>query len=151
MKLTDILTRDCILVPMEATDKWQAIRQLVHALAVKNKCTDEDKLLQAILDREAIRSTGIGQGLAVPHGKSDACSQLVMALGIPAEPIDFQSRDSEPARIIVLLASPPDQTGPHIQALARVSRLMLMNDFRSTILNAKTAAEAHDIIARFEA
>lgn len=151
MKLTDILTRDCILVPLQAREKGEAIRELVHALAARNKCTDEQKLLKAVMDREGIRSTGIGQGLAVPHGKSDACTGLVMALGIPSQPIDFQSRDAQPAEIIALLASPHDQTGPHIQALARISRLMLMNDFRSSLATAKTAEEVYDVLSRFDA
>jgi mannitol/fructose-specific phosphotransferase system IIA component (Ntr-type) len=103
-----------------------------------------------VLDRENTRSTGIGNGLAVPHGKCPGCPHLVMAVGRSAEPIDFQSMDGQPVRLIVLLASPPDETGPHIQALARISRLMLMEDFRDAVLHARTSAEIYETIARHE-
>ena len=151
MKLAEILSPECILVPMKAADKPQAIRELVHAIAAGGKCTDEQEMLDAVFAREAIRSTGIGHGLAVPHGKCHCCDDLVMALGKPATPIDFESKDGKPAEIIVLLASPHDKTGPHIQALARISRLMLMDEFRSAISEAGTAGDVHNIISRFEA
>lgn len=150
MKLTDILSLDCILAPMDAKDKSEAIRQLVHVLRESGKCSDEEKLLKAVFDREAIRSTGIGQGLAVPHGKSGCCDRLVMALGKPAERLDFDSRDGKPVDIVVLLASPLDQTGPHIQALARISRLMQMEDFHCAISTAQTAEEIYKLIVESE-
>jgi len=150
MKLTDILAADCVKVPMEATDKTGAIRELVDLLAERGRISDRDELLQAVLDREKIRSTGIGKGLAVPHGKCGACPELVMAVGKPAKPIDFDSKDGQPVDLIVLLASPPDQTGPHIQALARISRLMLIDAFRSAIAKARSAEEVYGIIAGYE-
>ncbi|MHC4608887.1 MAG: PTS sugar transporter subunit IIA, partial [Planctomycetota bacterium] len=125
MKLTDLLSPACVRVPLEATDKVGAITELLDLLGENGKLRDRDAVLQAVLAREATRSTGIGYGLAVPHGKSPACPRLAIAIGKPAKPIDFESKDGEPVNIIVLLASPPDQTGPHIQALARISRLML--------------------------
>ncbi len=151
MKLTEILSPECILAHMQASDKSEAIRHLVHVIAEAGKCNNEQKLLKAVFDREAIRSTGIGHGLAVPHGKCDCCDELVMALGKPVPPIDFESKDDQPAEIIVLLASPLDKTGPHIQALARISRLMLMNEFRSAMSQADTAKEIYEIIAKSEA
>ncbi len=151
MKLTDILSVECILAPMEASDKPTAIRQLVHALAVSGKCPDEQGMLTAVMEREAIRSTGIGKGLAVPHGKCANCDGLIMALGKPKVAIDFDSKDGLPARVIALLVSPPDQTGPHIQALARISRLMLMDDFRDAMNQACSSADILNVIARFEA
>lgn len=150
MELKDTLTPECMLVPMEATDKSDAIRQLVHLLAEKGKCHDEEELLKAVFDREAIRSTGIGQGLAVPHGKCNSCDRLIMALGKPAEPIDFDSKDGQPVDIVVLMASPLNQTGPHIQALARISRLMQMATFRTAISQAQSADEVHKLIADAE-
>ncbi len=150
MKLTDILTSDRIVARMEVTDKSEAIRTLVHLVFTSGKCSDEEKLLEAVFDREAVRSTGIGHGLAVPHAKCDCCDELVMALGRPIPPIDFESNDGRPAEIVVLLASPIDQRGPHVQALARISRLMLMDDFRSAISSADTAETIYKIISRAE-
>ena len=151
MLLTQILTVDRILARMEASDKYEAIRQLVQAVCLSGTCSDEQKLLKAVLDREAIRSTGIGRGLAVPHGKSDCCDELVMSLARPVSPIDFESQDRQPVDVIVLLASPANKTGPHIQALARISRLMLLSDFRKAIAQADSAESIFEIIKRAEA
>ncbi len=150
MKLTDILSSDRIVARMEVADKSEAIRTLVRLVTASGKCSDEDELLKAVFDREAIRSTGIGHGLAVPHGKCACCDELVMALGRAVPPIDFESKDGRPAEIVVLLGSPIDQTGPHVQALARISRLMLMDGFRSAIASADNAEAIFEIISKAE-
>ena len=151
MRLTDILSRACVRVPLKAADKTGVITELVDLLAEAGKITDRDAVLRAVLDREATRSTAIGYGLAVPHGKSPGCPKLTIALGRAAKPIDFESKDGQPANIIVLLASPPEQTGPHIQALARISRLMLMEPFRQALAEAPTADALYEIVRRHEA
>ncbi len=150
MKLSEILSPACIRVPMLSTEKTDAIGELVDVLADCGKLGDRDAVLRAVLDREETRSTGIGFGLAVPHGKSKACPGLVMALGLPKSPIEFESSDGEPVEVIALLASPPDKTGPHIQALARISRLMLVGKFRKEVLAAQSADEAYSILVRHE-
>ncbi|MCH7813899.1 MAG: PTS sugar transporter subunit IIA [Planctomycetes bacterium] len=150
MKLTDILSRSCVLVPIKASDKTGAIAELVDLLVENGRITDREHVLKAVLEREQMRSTGIGYGLAVPHGKSPACPELAIAVGKPAEPIDFGGKDGQPANILVLLASPPDQTGPHIQALARISRLMLIEHFRKSLADAATADELWEVIRRHE-
>ena len=150
MKLIDILSRSCIRVPLNATEKEAAITELVDLLLEAGKIRDRDAMLRSVLERENTRSTGIGYGLAVPHGKSEACPKLAMAVGRPVEPIDFQSRDGQPANIVVLLASPLTQTGPHIQALARISRLMLIEQFRQKLADADSAESFFDIIRDHE-
>lgn len=150
MELSSILTPERIRVPLHATDKTGVIRELVGVLADAGVLTNAEAALEAVLKREAERTTGIGYGLAIPHGKSDGCEQLVMAAGKPAVPVDFQSFDGRPVNFVVLLISPPDQTGPHIQALAKISRLMNIQDFRTAVEQAKTAAELHQAIARCE-
>jgi mannitol/fructose-specific phosphotransferase system IIA component (Ntr-type) len=102
------------------------------------------------LAREQTRSTGIGSGIAIPHGKCAAAKELVMAVGIATDPIEFDSIDNKPVNIILLLVSPPDQTGPHIQALARISRLMLDEQFKSQLENAATPEEVYDLISTRE-
>ena len=103
-----------------------------------------------VLDREATRTTGIGNGLAIPHGKCNGTDHLVMAIGRPATPIDFQAIVGRPVSLIWLLTSPPDKTGPHIHALARISRLMTIDRFRQALANAKTAQEIYDAIVQQE-
>lgn len=150
MQLTDILQPDAIRVPLDHTDKRGAIDELVDLLAERGSVTDAEEFKAAVWRREATRTTGIGHGVAIPHGKSAGCERLVMAVGMPAEPIDFQSIDGRPVRILFLLAGPSDQAGPHIQALAQVSRLMTRDAFRSEVLSAPDAQTLYDLIARQE-
>ncbi len=151
MLLTQILDPACVVVPMRAADKRSAIEELVNALADQGKTTDRAGLLAAVMDREATRSTGIGNGLAIPHGKCACVAELVMAIGKPAQPLDFESVDGKPVSLIVLLASPPDQTGPHIQALARVSRLMTIESCRLRLMQAQSGEQLYDVLRRQEA
>lgn len=147
MRLTEILKPQNIKFPMAATTKTDAIRELVDLLAANGEIHDAKKVIDAVLDRETTRTTGIGNGLAIPHGKCVGTDHLTMAIGKPATPIDFQSIDGRPVTIIWLLTSPPDKTGPHIHALARISRLMTIDKFRQTLNNAASAQEVYDIIA----
>ena len=139
--LTDILTPQRIKVPLSQTTKNGVICELVDLLAANGDIGDRDKVLQAVLDRERTRTTGIGAGLAIPHGKTPEAKKLVMAIGKPAQGLDFESVDGKPVTLIVLLVSPVDQTGPHIQALARISRLMSIDAFRREMESAATPEE----------
>lgn len=151
MRLTNILDLSCVKVPLSATTKRGAIEELVGVLAHNSAMKDPAAVLSAVLEREATRTTGIGNGLAIPHGKTPAVTGLVMAIGKPATPIPFDSIDGKPVNLIVLLASPADKAGPHIQALARVSRLMTIEPFRMALDKAASAQEIYDIISRQEA
>jgi fructose-specific phosphotransferase system IIA component len=151
MRLTEILKPVDIKIPLAAATKNDAIAELVNLLAANNEITDAKKVLDAVLDRESTRTTGIGNGLAIPHGKCPGTAQLAMAIGRPEKPIDFQSIDGKPVNLIWLLTSPPDKTGPHIHALARISRLMTIDKFRHALLGAKTADEMFQIIVQQEA
>ncbi|MHC4389415.1 MAG: PTS sugar transporter subunit IIA, partial [Planctomycetota bacterium] len=133
MLLTEILQPNCVRVPVQAKDKQSVITELVDLLEGNGLLSDRDTVLKAVLVREQTRTTGIGSGIAIPHGKCKAVKELVMAIGIAHEPIDFASVDGQPVAIILLLVSPADQTGPHIQALARISRLMLDEQFKQSL------------------
>jgi mannitol/fructose-specific phosphotransferase system IIA component (Ntr-type) len=150
MRLSEILKVQNIKVPLSATTKTEAIGELVNLLATNGELTVPKTVLDAVLDREATRTTGIGNGLAIPHGKCNGTDHLVMAIGRPATPIDFQAIDGRPVNLIWLLTSPPDKTGPHIHALARISRLMTIEKFRSAISQAKTPQELYDAIIQQE-
>jgi fructose-specific phosphotransferase system IIA component len=150
MRLTEILKPQNIKIPLVATNKTDAIGELVQLMADNGDAPDSKKVLEAVLDRESTRTTGIGNGLAIPHGKTNGVRDLVMAIGKPAQPIDFQSIDGRPVTIIWLLSSPPDKTGPHIHALARISRLMTIDKFRQALNAATTAQEMYDIISKQE-
>ncbi|MFA5292836.1 MAG: PTS sugar transporter subunit IIA [Phycisphaerae bacterium] len=151
MVLTQILKPVCVKVPLGGKDKDSAIQELVELLDAGKLLTNKDEVLLAVRSRESTRSTGIGSGIAIPHGKCKGVKELVMAIGISRDGIDFQSIDSKPVYIVVLLASPMDRTGPHIQALARISRLMLDEDFKNKLQNAASADELYNLISEKEA
>jgi fructose-specific phosphotransferase system IIA component len=146
MNLLDILTPECIRAPLASGDKKGVIDELVDLLAACSRVADAAALKEAVWTREQTRTTGIGHGLAIPHGKSPGMSTLAMAIGKPAKPMDFQAIDAQPVKLVVLLASPPDRTSDHIQALARISRLMTMDDFRNKIYSAVTASEIYELL-----
>ena len=146
MRITDFLSPSCIRVPLVATEKNAVITELVDLLHENDLLINRDETLQAVLAREKTRSTGIGNGLAVPHGKSSGCRSLCMAIGKPATPLEFDSADGKPCDAVVLLASPFDETGPHIQALARVSRLWLREGFRNIVARCNDAASLYEAI-----
>lgn len=150
MILTQILQPKSIKAPLVSTNKEDAIEELINVLADNGYLSDRGSAFEAVLAREQTRSTGIGSGIAIPHGKSTAAKELVMAIGIAKEPIEFESIDNKPVGIIILLVSPPDQTGPHIQALARISRLMLDATFKSQLEKAASPEEVYDLISTKE-
>jgi fructose-specific phosphotransferase system IIA component len=146
MNLLDILTPESIKAPLESSDKRAVIDELVDLLAETGRVARAQALKEAVWIREQTRTTGIGHGLAIPHGKCEGVGSLAMAIGKPAEPLDFEAIDSQPVRLVVLLASPTDRTSDHIQALARISRLMTMDDFRERIYNATTPDEIYALL-----
>ena len=150
MTLVQILQQTCVKVPLEGKDKKSIITELIDLLDSNSLLLDRDSALQAVLLREQTRSTGIGSGIAIPHGKCKAVKELVMAIGIAHEPIDFESVDGKPVTIIILLVSPTDKTGPHIQALAKISKLMLDEQFRQAIEKATSAKEVYELLSNKE-
>jgi fructose-specific phosphotransferase system IIA component len=150
MRLTEILKPRNIKLSLESSDKTQAITELVQLLADNGELTDSRKVLESVLERESTRTTGIGNGLAIPHGKTTGTNDLVMAIGRPIKPIDFQAIDGRPVSIIWLLSSPPTKTGDHIKALAQISRLMTIDRFRVALNSVATAEEMFDAIQKQE-
>ena len=150
MRLTDILTVQRVKVPLVQTQKEAVIAEMVDLLAANGDLADRDKVLQAVLEREHTRTTGIGGGLALPHGKSSGVGDLLMAVGRPAAPIAFDSNDGKPVNFVVLLVGPPEKVEAHIQALSRVSRLLILDAVRNKLLAAKTAQELYDTIVAQE-
>lgn len=148
MKITDFLREKAIGVNLEARDKPGVIRELVQLLvrAGEIKPSEEEKIVPVLLAREALGSTGIGQGVGIPHGKSNAVRQLVGSFGISRYGVNFDSLDGEPAHIFFLLIAPEDSAGPHLKALARISRLLKDRYFRESLREAKDEKQVIRII-----
>ncbi|MHC4447740.1 MAG: PTS sugar transporter subunit IIA [Planctomycetota bacterium] len=150
MNISDILSPKAVKVPLTSSDKHAVIDELVDLLDEAGLISDADTLKQIVWEREQQRSTGIGQGLAIPHGKANCTESLVMAVGRPSAPIEFESVDKEPAKLVVLLVSPPDQTSQHIQALGKISRLMSNESFRDAAYSASSAETLYALFKKAE-
>ncbi len=150
MNLLDILSPSAIKVPLENTDKKAVVFELVDLLAESGKIRNPEELKRIVWEREQQRTTGIGEGLAIPHGKSSSSDQLVMAIGKPAEPIDFDAIDKRPVRLVVLLVSPPEKTADHIQALGKISRMMSDPATRLAAYNAETVDDLFELFEQVE-
>ena len=148
MKITDFLREKAISVNLESKDKEGVIKELVHLLVAAGeiKPAEEDKIVPVLLAREALGSTGIGQGVGIPHGKSNTVKQLVGSFGISRRGVNFDSLDGEPAHIFFLLVAPEDSAGPHLKALARISRLLKDRYFRDSLREAKDEKQVVRII-----
>lgn len=139
MTIAEFLEEGAVCCALRGEHKDSIIRELVGLLvnagAIKEK--DVSKLVQILLDREALGSTGIGQGVAIPHGKAAFVNRLVGAVGISKPGMNFDSLDGEQAHIFFLLVAPEDSAGPHLKALARISRLLKEKHFRDSLRAAK--------------
>ena len=146
MKLVDILSPDAICVELVAQTKPDALKELCALLGRAGKLPDVPAMVKTLEEREALGSTGIGQGVAIPHGKSTAIKEQAAALGISKRGVEFDALDGEPVHIVFLLVAPADAAGNHLKALAKVSRLLKDKFFRQALRDAKTSAELLTII-----
>ncbi len=141
MKITDILSEQAIRTNLPGNTKEEIINAMIDLAATQKIVQDKERMRNAIFERERIMSTGVGSGFAIPHGKTDAVSDIVAAFAVTAQPIDYQSLDDQPVRLVFLLVGRDNMVGPHIKLLSRISRLMNKEDFRNTLLQAETPAE----------
>jgi fructose-specific phosphotransferase system IIA component len=146
MLLLDFINKECVKVPLESTDKDGVIVEMIDLLVANGDIDDRDGALQVVMDREALMSTGIGNGVAIPHGKTEGVSHIVGAIGITAGPLEFDSVDKEPVRLVILMVSSAAETGPHIRALSRISRLLADETFRQRLIDAPTADDVVEIV-----
>ncbi len=148
MKLMDFFVPNAIEPNMKSSTKIDAIKELVALLKRSGVINDENSVAKVVLEREELGTTGIGEGIAVPHGKSDAVDRVVAAFGKSEKGINFDSVDNQPVHLLFLLVAPVGSSGPHLLALARISRLLKSREFREGLMKAKTSA---DILKIFQA
>lgn len=150
MKITDFLSTKAVLADIKSTKKEDVIKELVDALIASFDIDKsyQNKLIEALMLRESLGSTAIGQGVAIPHAKCDCVNKLVAAFGLSKKGVDFDSLDGEPAYIFFLLVAPQDSAGPHLKALARISRLLKDKYFRDSLRACEDSKSIIDIISR---
>jgi mannitol/fructose-specific phosphotransferase system IIA component (Ntr-type) len=149
VRQSELLTPARILIPLHATDKEGVLRELVDAAAVGNG-GPSDEVLGAILEREKQFPTGIGYGVAVPHGKTPVLSALVVVAGTTPAPVPYETIDGEPVRLFFLLAGPESCAGAHVKALSRISRLVRREPVRDRLLGARTPDEFYRVLCEAE-
>ena len=150
MKISELLTDALIKVDLEGIDKEEVIEELIELLVRMGRITDRRAAREAIMTREARQSTGIGRGVAIPHGKSSTIGQLTAALGISKRGIEYDALDGEPVKVVFLLLAEADNPGPHVEALASLARLFKTPNFIERLLAARTPRELYDVIVAEE-
>ena len=133
MKIIEFLNEKAILANMKATTKEAVLRELVEVLAKAEGIKNQGDLVKILMSRETLGSTGIGQGIGIPHAKTNSVKKLVAALGICSQGVNFDALDGEPVHIFFLLVAPEDSAGPHLKGLARISRLLKDKYFRESL------------------
>jgi len=147
MKLTKLLHPSLIKLDLEKSSKAEVLEELIDLMVDNDKITDRDSFLKAVLDRESICTTGIGRGIAIPHSRNAAISEVAVALGRSKAGIDFEALDDEPVQLVFLLAAPMNSGAVYLKALARLSRLLRHAEFRQALVDAKTK---EDILTTIE-
>ena len=133
MKIIEFLNEKAVTANMKAVTKEAVLRELVDLLGKAEGIKNREELVKVLMNRESLGSTGIGQGVGIPHAKTNAVKKLVAALGICPQGVNFEALDGEPVHIFFLLVAPEDSAGPHLKSLARISRLLKDKYFRESL------------------
>lgn len=147
MKLTDILDEGFIIPDLKAGSKRNVLEELVSVFKLKYPSIDTSEFLQVLLEREKLGSTGIGEGVAIPHGKVKDLDKLIVSFGRSKKGVDFNSTDSQAVNLFFLLIAPESSTGSHLKALAQISRLLKDEKTRESLRKAETRGEIYRIIS----
>jgi len=150
MKISELLNESLIKVGLESLEKEEVFEELIDLLVRSGRVKDREAARKAIVEREEKQSTGIGRGVAIPHGKTATIMELTGALGIAKEGIEYDSLDGEPVQIVFLLLAEENNPGPHVEALAQIATLFRIPGFIERLIAAETAREVYDTIAAEE-
>ncbi len=151
MKIMDILVRDAVILDLASQAKHDVLKELASALAKAESGVDEERLLQVLLEREGLQSTGIGDGVAIPHGKMPGLPRLVASFARSREGVNFESIDGQPTHLFFLLVVPEHSGGQHLKALARISRFFRDAGFRKSLAEATSLDDVFSAIEEEDA
>lgn len=151
MSLANLITPALVRLELKAEQKKEILAEMVDILQAAGKVRDRETYLRSVLERENLGSTGIGMGIAIPHGKSDVITDVVVAFGRSAAGVDFEALDDKPVHLIFLLAAPRDVGGIYLKALAQLSRLLRRQEFRQRLLDAATEDDVIAILTQEDA
>lgn len=145
MALIDLITEDVVKVPLTSTTKFQVLQELVDVLVKAGKIGGAEQVLDALQQRESLGSTGLENGIAVPHCKTNAVDSLTMAIGIAPQGLDFEALDGNPSTLFFCMLAPPDQSGPHIEALSEIARLTQSQSFCRLLIGSRSPEEVVEL------
>ena len=146
MNLKKILSEEVLCCSLPGSSKREVIENLIDMLVSAGKIKDREGALACVLEREGKMSTGIQEGVAIPHGKTDTVDELYACVALKKEGVDFEALDGKPSKIFILTVSPLNRTGPHVQFLAEISRLLNESKKRERLLSAETESEMFSIL-----
>ena len=146
--LKDVITLDCINIDLKGQTKSEIIDEMVDILYNNGKLNDREEYKKEILKREAQSSTGMEEGIAIPHGKTKAVKIPTVAIGISKKGVDYESLDGEPSHLFFMIAAPENSNDSHIELLSKITTLLLEDDIREALLNAKSKEEVLDILMK---
>ncbi len=150
MKLADYITPEHVKIGLEGERKDEVIEELVELLVSACDVCDADTIYRAVMDREQVGSTGLEKGVAIPHAKCDAVKRLSIVIGISKEGIDFEAQDGKPSHLFFMMVAPSTESGPHVQAIAKIVKMIKVESFRKKLINAKSPKEVLEVIGRLE-
>lgn len=150
MLLSELLSADRVKVPLKSRTKNDVLRELVDLVGTGRPGLDLTPILASVREREQVLSTGIGQGIAIPHGKTPHIDQLVLAAGVSPDPIDFDALDGRPVHLFFLLVGPESASGAHVKALSRISRLLRREQLRGDLTAARSPAAFLEVVRASE-
>lgn len=151
MQLSELLSPQTVRVGLPGSDKHSVIEAMIELLADDPSVIDLDEVRRVVFKRETERTTGVGKGLAIPHGKTSAVTGNIGALALTKVPIDFDAMDDKPVRLVFLLVGTPESKSVHVQLLSRISRLMIQEEVRNRMLAARTDKELYRAVMEGEA
>jgi len=147
MKIIDLLAPTCILPDLQASTKRGVLEELAAALVSGQKEVNLQNVVEVLLERERLGSTGIGDNIAIPHGKLPQLSQMLLAFGRSLKGVDFDSMDGKASHLFFLLLAPVNASGLHLKALAKISRMLMSQTFRDSLMVSSGAEEILRLIA----
>lgn len=146
MKIADLLSPKAIVASLNATSKREVLDELAKAVVSAHKELSHEQLLHTLLEREKLGSTGVGEGIAIPHGKMPGLPGIIIGFGRSLRGINFDAIDGRPVHLFFLLIAPEDSPGTHLKALARISRLLKDPAFRERLMKAESAEQLLEVI-----
>jgi fructose-specific phosphotransferase system IIA component len=150
MKLTDYITPGHVKIRLEGDSKEEVIEELVSLLVDTSDVEDPDAIYEAVMNREREGSTGLEKGVAIPHAKSDAVKSLSIVIGISRAGVDFAALDGKPSHLFFLMVAPTSESGPHVQAIAKIVKMIKLDKFRKKLIDAKKPDDVVEAISRVE-